>query len=62
MDGRSFVADSYRQGIKSLVDSGKMRDAMAVEIRDIRGLFGAKYNSAINEMLEYGKNAGYLNK
>lgn len=60
--GRSAAAQAYRQQIKELIDAGRMRDAMAVEIKDVRRLFGTKYIPAIREMLDYAKNAGYLNK
>jgi RHS repeat-associated protein len=58
--GRGGAA--YRQNVGELIEEGSMRDAMAVEIQDIRSRFGTKYNSAIQQMLEYAKGAGYLNK
>ena len=56
----------YRAEIKTLLDSGRMRDAMAREIRDVRraaqtGSGNAKkYNGAIREMLEYARKSGLL--
>jgi hypothetical protein len=55
-------ASAYRAELKELIDAGRMRDAMAVEIRDIRRIAGSKYNEAIEEMLAYAKQAGFLPK
>lgn len=58
----------YSQGIKDLIDAGRMRDAMAKEIRDVRRVTretrGTRryYEDAIFEMLDYAKGQGYLDK
>jgi hypothetical protein len=58
----------YRAKIQDMVRQGRMREAMATEIRDVRraALEGAgsrkKYNKAIREMLDYAKGEGFLNK
>jgi RHS repeat-associated protein len=58
----SAISAAYRADIKGLIDAGKMRDAMAKEINDVRSIVGDKYNSAIKEMLDYSKSIGILNK
>ena len=51
--GRSREADEYRQKQKELIESGKFREALQMDIDDIREKFGDKYDDAIAEMLEY---------
>ena len=60
--GNSSAAKAYRAHVKSLVDSGQMRKAMAAEIRDVRRVGGRGYNPAIREMLDYSKSKGYLRR
>jgi hypothetical protein len=60
--GSSNLAQTYRSNIQSMLNQGRMRDVMAKEIRDVRNTSGTKYNSAIQEMLNYAKNRGILNK
>jgi hypothetical protein len=60
--GRGEGPDAYRQRVGNMIEEGSMRDAMATDIRDVRGRFGTKYNQAIREMLDYAKGGGYLNK
>jgi RHS repeat-associated protein len=60
--GSSTSAKSYRSTMKDLIQTGRIRDALAMEIRDIRSKFGSKYNSAISGALRYGKGAGYTKK
>lgn len=57
--GSSNAAREYREGVKDMLDAGRWRDAMAQEIRDVRAIAGAKYNSAIREMLNYARQAGF---
>lgn len=58
----------YRDKIKGMVDAGRMRDAMATEVRDVRRAAQLvssnmrKYNAAMQEMLGYAKGKGWLNK
>lgn len=57
---------AYRSHIEDLLNQGKVREAMAIEIRDVRraALEGSgdmrKYNSAMREMLEYAREIGYV--
>lgn len=60
--GNSSAAQAYRSNIRGLINQGKLRDAMAIEIRDVRRISGTKYNKAVQDMLKYSKDAGYLNK
>ncbi|CAG0936462.1 tRNA(Glu)-specific nuclease WapA [Thermoflexales bacterium] len=52
---RGASATAYRKQIKDLIDQGRWREAMALEIRDVRRATGTKYNQAMREMLEYAK-------
>ncbi|HWU52612.1 MAG TPA: hypothetical protein VN153_07320 [Tahibacter sp.] len=51
-----------------MIDNGQMRDAMATEVRDVRRAAQLvssnirKYNQAMQEMLDYAKGKGWLNK
>lgn len=53
----SSSAQKYRKEIKSKIDAGDMRGAVATEIWDVKKATGSKYNQALNEMLTYGKNS-----
>lgn len=52
----------WRQQQGALIKAGRMRDALVMAINDIRSKFGSKYNSAIQEAIQYAKAAGYLNR
>ena len=59
-NGSSRDAVQYRQLIERLLKDGKWRDAMAMEIKDVRDIAKEagdpkKYNEAMQEMLEYFK-------
>jgi RHS repeat-associated protein len=60
--GSGQAAQDYRAQISAYIASGQMRDAMAIEIRDIHTKFGSKYNMAIREMLDYTRSIGILTK
>ena len=60
--GTTPEAVEYRTTIKALLEEGKWREAMALEIRDVRRVAGSKYGQAIREMLEYAKELGLLGK
>lgn len=45
-------SQEYRNTQQQLLSEGRVRDAMQMDIDDIRGKFGAKYDTAINQMLE----------
>lgn len=51
--GNSKEAMEYRAQQKELIEQGKFREAVQMDIDDIRAKFGDKYDDAINEMLEY---------
>ncbi len=56
----------YRSDIEDLLNQGKVREAMAIEIRDVRraALEGSgdlrKYNAALKEMLQYARRTDFL--
>ncbi len=60
--GTTPEAMEYRATIKALLGEGKWREAMLLEIRDVRRVAGVKYNQAIREMLQYAKALGLLKK
>jgi len=51
--GSSKEAQEYRQEQKELIEQGKFREAIEMDIDDIHEKFGDKYDDAIAEMLEY---------
>ena len=51
--GNSREAREYRAKQKELIDQGKFREAIQMDIDDIREKFGNKYDGAIKEMLKY---------
>lgn len=53
--GRSKEAQEYRAKQKELIEQGKFREAMQMDIDDIHEKFGTKYDKEINQMLEYYK-------
>lgn len=51
--GNSKEAREYRAAQKELIEQGKFREALQMDIDDIREKFGDKYDDAIAEMMEY---------
>ncbi|NNU76339.1 hypothetical protein [Clostridium estertheticum] len=51
--GSSREAREYRAAQKELIEHGKFREALQMDIDDIHEKFGDKYDDAIAEMLEY---------
>lgn len=51
--GSSREAREYQAVQKELIDNGKFREALQMDIDDIREKFGSKYDEAISEMLKY---------
>ena len=51
--GMSREAQEYRARQKELIEQGKFREALQMDIDDIHEKFGDKYDDAIAEMLEY---------
>ena len=50
--GRSKAAQAYRDKQDTLINSGKLRAAIQMDIDDIRSKFGNKYEANIKQMLE----------
>jgi hypothetical protein len=53
--GNSKEAQEYRAKQKELINQGKFREALQMDIDDIHEKFGDKYDDAIAEMEEYVK-------
>lgn len=51
--GSSRESREYQAAQKELIDNGKFREALQLDIDDIRDKFGDKYDGAISEMLKY---------
>ncbi len=51
--GSSASAIEYRQNQAFLIENGMFKEAIMMDIQDIQGKFGSKYDSAILEMLKY---------
>lgn len=51
--GNSREARDYRSIQKGLIEQGKFKEAMQMDIDDIREKFGNKYDVGIKQMLEY---------
>ncbi len=60
--GNSSAAQEYRKEIDKLISQDKQREAMAKEIWDVKASSGSKYNKPMQDMLEYAKKIGYLDK
>ncbi|MFC1659185.1 hemagglutinin repeat-containing protein [Pseudomonadota bacterium] len=53
--GRLPEAKTYRQTQQNLISQGNYRDALLMDIQDIRGNFGTKYNESMLQNMEYIK-------
>lgn len=51
--GSSDKAKAWRAKQKELIDQGKFREAVEMDLQDIRSQFGNKYDKGIKEMLDY---------
>ena len=58
--GNSREAQEYRAQQKALIEEGRFKEAIQMDIDDIQSKFGSKYDNAIQEMLEYAKSKGYI--
>ena len=64
--GSGTDAAAYRKEIAEKIDQGKMRDAMAQEVKDVKRAAkegssdATKYNRAMQEMLDYAKREGFV--
>ncbi len=54
--GNSREAREYRETQKELINEGEFREAIQMDIDDIKEKFGDKYDDAISEMLDYVDN------
>jgi RHS repeat-associated protein len=67
-NGKVAGSAIYRANLKTMIADGRMRDAMATEVRDVRRAAEMvsgnmkKYNQAMQQMLEYAKGKGWLSK
>ena len=52
----------YRQTQLDLINQGKFADAIQMDIDDIQSSFGSKYDSSINEMLDYSYEKGLISE
>ena len=59
--GRSREAADYRNAQKALIEQGKYKEAIQMDINDIRNKFGNKYDEGIKQMIEYAKQIGWWN-
>lgn len=53
--GNSAEAKGYRAEQSRLIQQGKFGDAQRMDIKDVQSKFGSKYDSAIQQMLDYTK-------
>lgn len=51
--GSSRRAKAWCKKQQDLIDQGKLREEVQMDIDDARELFGAKYDEAFEEMLDY---------
>ena len=58
--GNSLEAREYRAKQKELIDQGKFKEAMQMDIDDIHEKFGDKYDDAIAQMQEVAKEKGLI--
>ena len=51
--GRSKKANAYRAKQENLIKQGKFREAVKMDVKDLRSKFGNKYDKGIGEMWKY---------
>lgn len=51
--GSSSAAKAYRAKQQQLLSEGKLKEAIQMDVDDIRLKFGNKYDSGIEQMLKY---------
>lgn len=67
-DRGPLASKTFRDDIKAMIDDGRMRDAMATEVRDVHRAAQLvsgnirKYNRDMQQMLDYAKGRGWLDK
>ncbi|WP_455253545.1 hypothetical protein [Prevotella melaninogenica] len=52
----------YRQTQLDFINQGKFADTIQMDIDDIQSSFGSKYDSSINEMLDYSYEKGLISE
>ncbi|MBW8892862.1 MAG: PAAR domain-containing protein [Burkholderiales bacterium] len=57
--GNSREARAYRKTQAELLEKGDFRGAQQMDIDDISGKFGNKYDGAIEQMIDYSQTKGY---
>ena len=60
--GRSKSAQQYRAKQESLINQGRFREAVNMDINDIHSKFGGKYDQGIKELLNYVDELEGINK
>ncbi|MBM6676132.1 hypothetical protein H6A07_05185 [Olsenella uli] len=58
--GASKEAREYRAEQLKLIESGDFKGALKMDIDDIHGKCGDKYDGAIQQMLDYAESKGYI--
>ncbi|MFT0867416.1 hypothetical protein [Pseudomonas sp. CAM1A] len=51
--GSSSEAKAYRAKQEELLQEGRLKDAIQMDVDDIRSRFGSEYDAAIEQMLKY---------
>lgn len=49
---RGLAGAEYRDKQKKLIDEGRFDDAIQMDVDNIQGLFGSKYDDAILQMID----------
>jgi filamentous hemagglutinin len=50
---RGKEQDEYRARQRELIQQGRFREAVQMDVDDIRSKFGSKYDAGIDQMLRY---------
>ena len=58
--GYSLEAREHQAAQRELIEQGKFMEAIQLDIDDIRSKFDSKYDDAIEEMLSYAAEKGYI--
>lgn len=58
--GMTRDAKKYRAQQAELIQAGDTKGAVKMDIEDIQGKFGNRYDGAIQEMLDYAERIGYI--
>jgi RHS repeat-associated protein len=58
--GSSRAAKNFRRQQRQLINSGNWAGAIGMDIDDIRGKFGKKYDKGLREMIDYAKSKNLI--